>query len=62
MDSLIAWVVFIVKLLIVLIIISIPLLLIIIALSNFLYKKIEPKYEEMRRKRMRELGEKEQGE
>ncbi|WP_029551836.1 hypothetical protein [Thermocrinis jamiesonii] len=62
MDSLIAWVVFIVKLLIVLIIISIPLLLIIVALSNFLYKKIEPKYEEMRRKRMRELGEKEQGE
>ncbi|WP_333785324.1 hypothetical protein [Thermocrinis sp.] len=56
MDSLLGWVLFIVKLLILLVIISIPLLLIIVFISNFLYKKIDPKYEEIRRKKMKELG------
>jgi len=56
MDSLLGWVLFIVKLLILLVIISIPLLLIIVFISNFLYKKIDSKYEEIRRKKMKELG------
>ena len=56
MDSLLGWILFIVKLLILLVIISIPLLLIIVFISNFLYKKIDPKYEEIRRKKMKELG------
>ncbi|WP_448583819.1 hypothetical protein [Thermocrinis sp.] len=56
MDSLLAWVLFIVKVLIALIVIGVPFFLVVVFISNFLYKKIDPKYEEIRKKRMKELG------
>lgn len=40
--------------------IGVPLILIIVFLANAVYKRISPKYEEFREKRMKELKDKDQ--
>lgn len=55
MESLIALLIFFAKLLLIMFLVGFPLLLIIIFISDKVYKKIAPKYEELREKRIREL-------
>ncbi|MFN3870265.1 MAG: hypothetical protein ACK4MW_02125 [Aquificaceae bacterium] len=57
MENLINLLVFFGKLLLVMVIIGAPLFIIIAFIADKVYKKVGPKYEEMREKRIRELEE-----
>ncbi|QWK20372.1 MAG: hypothetical protein KNN13_03335 [Hydrogenobacter thermophilus] len=60
MDIILAWFFFLGKLLLLMLLIGVPLILIIVFLANAIYKRISPKYEELREKRMKELKDKDQ--
>ncbi len=55
MENLILFLIFLGKLLLVMFLIGIPLLLLIIFIADKVYRKVGPKYEELRRKRIEEL-------
>jgi hypothetical protein len=51
MDEILAWLLFLVKLFLAMLLVGLPLLLIIIFLANAIYKRLSPKLEEWERKR-----------
>ncbi len=55
MDNLLALLIFFLKLLLLIAIVGVPLLLVIIFIADRVYRKVAPKYEELREKRIREL-------
>ncbi|MEJ5339625.1 MAG: hypothetical protein ACK42C_03745 [Aquificaceae bacterium] len=59
MENLINLFLFLGKLLLLMLLVGLPLLLIIIFIADRVYRKVGPKYEELRDKRIRELEEKE---
>ncbi|MFN4319049.1 MAG: hypothetical protein ACK4FY_01025 [Aquificaceae bacterium] len=58
MENLINLLVFFGKLLLIMVIIGVPLFIIIALIADKVYKKVGPKYEEMREKRIKELEDK----
>lgn len=59
MENLINLLLFFRKLLLLMLLVGLPLLLIIVFISDKVYKKIGPRYEELSEKRIRELEEEE---
>lgn len=59
MENLISLLLFFGKLLLLMLLVGLPLLLIIVFISDKVYKKIGPRYEELREKRIRGLEEEE---
>ncbi|RMH06645.1 MAG: hypothetical protein D6699_02165 [Aquificota bacterium] len=55
MENLIALLVFFAKLLLLMFVVGFPLLLIVVFLADKIYRKVAPKYEELREKRIKEL-------
>lgn len=62
MENLINLLLFIGRFLLIMLLIGIPLLLIIIFIADKVYKRIEPKYEELRERKIKELKGKEKKE
>ncbi len=58
MENLLNLLIFLGKLLLVMVIIGAPLFIIIAFVADKVYKRVGPKYEEMREKRIKELEEK----
>lgn len=58
MENLLNLLVFFGKLLLIMVIIGVPLFIIIAFIADKVYKKVGPKYEEMREKRIKELEDK----
>lgn len=58
MENFIIFLIFLGKLLLVMLLIGVPLLLLIIFIADKVYKKVGPKYEELKKKRIEELEEK----
>ncbi len=55
MEALVALLIFLGKLLLLMIAIGLPLLLLIVFIADKVYKRLEPKYEEWREKKIKEL-------
>lgn len=55
MEGLLVFLIFLGKFLLVMFLIGFPLLLLIVFIADKVYKKVGPKYEELRRKRIEEL-------
>ncbi len=59
MENLINLLLFFGKLLLLMLLVGLPFLLIIVFVADKVYRKVGPRYEELREKRIRELDEKE---
>ncbi|MCS7277398.1 MAG: hypothetical protein NZ531_00950 [Aquificaceae bacterium] len=58
MENLLNLLIFLGKLLLLMVVLGVPLFLIVAFVADKVYKKIEPKYEELRERRIKELEEK----
>ncbi|MCS6957875.1 MAG: hypothetical protein RMK75_05390 [Aquificaceae bacterium] len=58
MENLLNLLIFLGKLLLLMVVLGVPLFLIVAFVADKVYKKVEPKYEELRERRIKDLEEK----